>query len=135
MSTSEINREDEFDLDLSIQRISEDIIKDLGLETETKNLVSYPSKPPKISTRLLISIVQKRREVRRQLQKTGERQIKTRLDCLNLLMKFQINEFRQSKFNNDLIIPEVPNTFTINESTIQNSSTTDKEIRNFYSLF
>lgn len=135
MSTSEINREDEFDLDLSIQRISEDIIKDLGLETETKNLVSYPRKPPKISTRLLISIVQKRREVRRELQKTGERQIKTRLDCLNLLMKFQINEFRQSKFNNDLIIPEVPNTFTINESSIQNSSTTDKEIRNFYSLF
>ena len=135
MSTSEINREDEFDLDLSIQRISEDIIKDLGLETETKNLVSYPSKPPKISTRLLISIVQKRREVRRELQKTGERQIKTRLDCLNLLMKFQINEFRQSKFNNDFNIPEVPNTFTINESSMQSSSTSDKEIKNFYSLF
>lgn len=135
MSTSEINREDEFDLDLSIQRVSDDIIKDLGLETETKNLVSYPSKRPKMPTRLLINIVQKRREVRRQLQKTGERQIKTRLDCLNLLMKFQINEFRQSKFSNDLNIPEVPNTFTINESSMQSSSTTDKETRSFYSLF
>lgn len=135
MSTTEINREDEFDLDMSIQRISDDIIKDLGLETETKNLVSYPSKRPKMPTRLLINIVQKRREVRRQLQKTGERQIKTRLDCLNLLMKFQINEFRQSKFSNDLNIPEVPNTFTINESSMQSSSTTDKETRSFYSLF
>lgn len=135
MSTSEINREDEFDLDLSIQRVSDDIIKDLGLETETKNLVSYSSKRPKMPTRLLINIVQKRREVRRQLQKTGERQIKTRLDCLNLLMKFQINEFRQSKFSNDLNIPEVPNTFTINENSMQSSSTTDKETRSFYSLF
>lgn len=135
MSTSEMNREDEFDLDLSIQKVTDDIIKDLGLETETKNLVFYPCKRPKMSTRLLIDIVQKKREVRRQLQKTGERLMKTRLDCLDLLMKFQINEFRHSKFSNDLNIPEIPSTFTTNESSMQSSSTAEKEIRNFYSLF
>lgn len=85
------------DLDLASQRISDQILKSLELSTETKTITFDPH-GFMVLPRYIVNIINEKKEVRRELHRTRDPRTKARLNRLGNLVKFEIRQFKQRKW-------------------------------------